>query len=69
MAKFVPWEKRQYIMNKMTQYEMEITGNVPREVKDRVRTNLCGHEIDFSDILEITEWSESLVSIFKSIGR
>ncbi|MDR0909803.1 MAG: hypothetical protein LBM77_08570 [Spirochaetaceae bacterium] len=42
-------------MGKMVYSEIDITKGVPEEVKERVRANLEGREIDFSDIPELTE--------------
>jgi hypothetical protein len=50
-------------MSKIVQKEIEITGIVPQDVKDRIRSSLKGREIDFSDVPELTEWLEPPVVI------
>ncbi|MDR0875102.1 MAG: hypothetical protein LBN12_02705 [Clostridiales Family XIII bacterium] len=50
-------------MGKIIHDEIEINGCVPQEVMDRVRANLQGRQIDFSDLPELTEWPKQPTAI------
>jgi hypothetical protein len=43
-------------MNNIKNKNLIITGDVPQDVKDRVKANLDGRDIDCSDIPELRDW-------------
>jgi hypothetical protein len=43
-------------MSNIVQREIDIVGEVPADVKTRVKKNLAGMNIDYSDIPELNKW-------------